>query len=552
MAVDDEIWRPDYDGPAPISGPTSLDGVVPPGDGGSAGVDADDRGGSTSPAPIAAVLKRVVLVAALAIPLVVAVLVVTTWRPGVDIEAALADVAVGDLTGGNVTDVAADDVAPAGSSESGETSLESARGEPLDPLAGVDGRFAGADPRRLPTSIEPSWSVALPRRAADGGESALTWAELVDDRYVLVGVGDGRLPEGPAIVHGLEAGTGAELWSTEIASRVSNVTIVAAIDDIAVLSTGSEIVTLDLADGSVLWDRRLPEPDGDRVSVALLGGTDVLAVTDSDAPTQLISATTGAAFRQVFGEFVGTDGAGRWFERRGDKLFESDLRDQDDGDGARYAEPELVATLDSSLGRFAAIIDDFLVTTADGQLATGPIVANGERTVGDRGLTPLVASSDPPVPLVSVQGVTPLGGSTFAVFGGGTVTGAQVTTDGVRFGWQRPGVITNTYATERGAVILLGTDGGAAQTLIDGATAETIAPLTMAPGLFDSLEVVGNGVITRRTSADGQRIAALDLDGNEMWALDGSTPVAIGDGLVVRSTSEPDGSFTVTAYGQSS
>lgn len=535
MVADDEIWRPDYDGPPPTPGPTSLDGVVPPGRAGPSDVGADDRVRTPPPAQNRA--SRANLIAVVVALTVIAGVVVTAQRSSVDFEAVLRDTA---------TD------ASAGSAETSPEELrDEPLDEPLDPLAEVDRLFAGADSRRLPTSIEPSWSVDLPRRAADGGASALTWAEVVDDRYVLVGVGDGRLPEGPAIVHGLDATTGAGLWSTEIATRVSNVTVVATIDDIVVLSTGSEIVTLDLADGSELWGRGLIGPDGDRQSVVLLGGTDVLAVSNSgsDAPTRLISASTGAEFRQVFGEIIGTDRQGRWYERRGGKLFESDLRDQDEGPGALFAEPELVATFDSSLGQFVAIIDDFLVTTADGRLATGPVVARGERAVGPGGLTPVEAEADPAGSFPAVQGVTPLGGSAFAVFGGGTVTGAEVTTDGVRFAWQRRGVIMDTFSTDRGTLLLLGTDGGAAQTLIDGATAETIASFTMAPGLFDSLEVVGNGVVTRRTPPEGPRIAALDLDGNEMWALEGSTPVAIGRGVVVRSTTRPDGSFAVTAYG---
>ncbi|MGB3733642.1 MAG: hypothetical protein WA964_01700 [Ilumatobacter sp.] len=100
-----------------------------------------------------------------------------------------------------------------------------------------------------------------------------------------------------------------------------------------------------------------------------------------------------------------------------------------------------------------------------------------------------------------------------------------------------------------GIVLLLETDGGSAQTLVDAASGETIVALTMSPGLFGVLEVAGNGIITGRTSRDGSRVAGLDLDGNELWALDGSTPVSIGDGIVARSTPQPDGSFEVTAYG---
>ncbi len=530
MAVDDEIWRPGYGGPAPVSGETSLDRAT----------SADDL-------PMAAGRRSwrlVAAVVALGAVAVTAVGVIGSQAPDLDARSAIEETPP--------IDVIDDDRLEFASSE--PTALGG--GGPLQLLDDPSAPYAGADTRRLPTDVVPRWTTALPPLVADGGANAATWVEAVDSRSVIVGIGDARSLTGPAAVHVIDASTGTSTWSMQVETRIDNVEVIAAIGDVLVLTVGIEIVARDLRDGSQLWSSELTEVDGTLQQISPLQGTDLLQLStpDPEDPIDLVDPATGTVVGELVGDVLGSDGDGRWYVLRGDKLLEFDLNPglgaESTGAGSvPTIVSDLIATIDSERILAAAVVGTSLVATADGRLAVGPLAVDGERASGPGGFTPLSTEFDTPDELVLVSSFEPLGGAAFAVVGGGKVSGAEVLDDTVRFAWQRRGTVTATYPTERGIVLLLGTDGGSAQTLVDAASGETIVALTMSPGLFGVLEVAGNGIVTGRTSRDGSRVAGLDLDGNELWALDGSTPVSIGDGIVARSTPQPDGSFEVTAYG---
>jgi len=519
VAVDDEIWRPGYVGPAPVSGETSFARATSP--------DTVSEAVDKRPWRLVASL---LVVGAFTVAAVVAV---GARSPGVDPRTVVEDTPP--------IDVIDDDRLEFASSE--PTAL--ADSEPLQLVDEPAAPFVGADPRRLPSAVVPLWTTELAPLVADGGANATTWAQAVDSRYIIVGVGDARSLTGPAAVHVLDASTGDRAWVMQVETRIDNVEFVAAIGDALVLTVGTEIVALDLQGGSQLWSRELPDVGGVPERIFRLQGTDLLGLIgpDLEGRIDVVDPITGTVAGEMIGDVLGTDGQGRWYVLRGDKLLEFDLRADD-------VTTELVGAVDAERSRPTVVVGGSLVSSVDGRLALGRLAIDGEQVAGPGGFTPLSTDFGTPGSLLLVSGFVPLGGGGFAIVGGGKVSGAEVLDATVRFAWQRRGAVTATYPTDRGVVLLLGTDGGAAQTLVDGASGNTIAGLTMSPGLFDALDVVGNGIVTRRTSSDGTRIAGLDLDGTELWALEGSTPVSVGDGVVVRSTPQPDGSFSVTAYGE--
>lgn len=534
--MDDEIWRPGYDGPAPVSGAASFDRVASP--------QSPPRASDRRPWRLVAVATAVGATALVA----VVVVVVDSLSSRVQPEG-VAEV---------VPPIDVDDDRLKFSSSEGADFVD---GEPLRLLDDPAAPFAGADARRLPTDLLPRWTIELGTLVADGGANSQTWVEVVDRRYVVVGTGDARRFAGPAAVSVLDASSGERLWSTQVDARIDLVEFVAAIDDSLVLTIGTEILALDAPTGSELWAGRLAKTEAGPEQMSSLPGTDLLAVTSPSpgASVRLLDPTTGATVGEMIGEVLGTDDRGLWYVLRGAKLMKFDLAPQNaeppsaeppnGSDSIPTIDSELVGTIDSEQSRVAAVIGGSLVAMVDEKLAVGPLDADGERITGPNGMTPLTIDSGTPAALPPVGGIIALGGSAFAAVGSGTLTGAEVVDGSIRFAWQRRGAVSASFATERGVMLLIGTEGGSAQTLIDGATGEPIATLTMSPGFFDALDVVGNGIVTRRTSGDGVRIAGLDLDGNELWALDGSTPVSVGDGVVVRSTPQADGSFEVVAYG---
>jgi hypothetical protein len=528
--VEDEIWRPGYDGPTPVSAGISFDRF--------ASTD------STRRAPVRRPWRLAVAASAVGAMMLVAVVVIGPLSPGIDPQGAVELV---------LPIIVVEDDRWEFSSSDG---AESTAGEPLRRLESLDTPFAGTDLRRLPTELAPLWTTEVAQLVADGSDSATTWVEAVDDRYVVVGIGDARTLEAPAAVLALDASSGERLWANQVESRIDQVEFVAAIDDVLVLTINTKVLALDLPTGSELWSGRLAKVGGPVERIERLEGTDLLAVmsSDPDHPIRLIEPRTGATVGEMAGDIIGTDHRGRWYVLRGDKILEFDLvrrsdEDPSNGRSVSTADGELVGAVDSGSRSAVAVVDGSLVTTLDEMLAVGPLEADGERITGTDGLTPLTIDLNTPEWVVLVRGIIALGGSAFATVGGGTVSGAEVIDGSIRFAWQRRGTVTADFATERGVVLLVGTNGGAAQTLVDGSTGETIASLTMSPGLFDALEVVGTGIVTRRTSRQGLRIAGLDLDGNELWALDGSIPVSVGKRIVVQSTPQADGSFEVTAYG---
>ena len=71
----------------------------------------------------------------------------------------------------------------------------------------------------------------------------------------------------------------------------------------------------------------------------------------------------------------------------------------------------------------------------------------------------------------------------------------------------------------------------------------------MTPGQLASLQVTGNGLLVRKSGADGARLAGLDLDGNEIWSITDVTAASVGDRVIVTTTTLDDGSIRLDAVG---
>jgi hypothetical protein len=104
--------------------------------------------------------------------------------------------------------------------------------------------------------------------------------------------------------------------------------------------------------------------------------------------------------------------------------------------------------------------------------------------------------------------------------------------------WSRgDGVVMEHHPVVGGSLVQLATRGGASMQLVDGRTGATVEHFTMVPGVLQALVVAGDGAVVLGTSDVGPRLVGIELDGTERWSIPGSTPVVVGDRVVVRATS---------------
>jgi hypothetical protein len=161
---------------------------------------------------------------------------------------------------------------------------------------------------------------------------------------------------------------------------------------------------------------------------------------------------------------------------------------------------------------------------------------------------PLVGSTgiDRPGVVVSLDSI---GGTSLLVHGGGAVHGAQVGDGAVELRWRVMGVVVESAATDRGRSLLVATEGGAKQRVVDSSTGRTIVDLELRPGAFTTLALVGNGVVAQSYVGGEAFRVAFDLDGRERWSLPGSGSLAVGHGVVV-DVDDSDAVIRVSAAGE--
>ena len=514
----DEIWRPGYDGPDPIAPPIrpfpapTTDPTRPTDRAGVAGPTSP--AGPTSSAGPTSPAGPVVRVGAGA-----------TDRPPGRARSGRRRLerSVGGAAVVVVVAVVAIVVTIGGDDERGSAVPEAAPIE-VDERAGLPGPegdgSVGADPRRLPTRLDLRWT-----RALDAPRSADAWIEVAGDAVVVARGSTG----GGATLEALDSATGRPRWSVGLEARLAAVDHVATGSSALVLLVDGELVGVDLATGGRAWSL-VPDVGTRAVDVEHLVGTAFLAVP-SGPSSVLVAADTGLVVGWIDGERVGTDGAGTWYVRRGSEVVAYDLADG-------WSEP--VAVAEGVGAPVVAVVDGDVV--ASGLGAWSSTIGVDEVPARLRRFPVGGVERLPPA-----AGIVPLVGPSFAVEARREVFGVVADEDGLEIGWEREGVITDSFPTVRGRLVLVASRGGATQAIVDGRTGATVTVLTLVPGVFDSLIVAGDGIVTRATARGGTRLAALDLDGRELWSVKGVRDLAVGVGEVVTVARTEDG-LTVARF----
>jgi len=491
--MNDEIWRPGYQGPAPVSPPIRT----------APETDPVRRLFEQDPAAAPPGRRR---------------------RRRMSARTVAGAVAVVAVSAAVVTLATATDDEPVES-----TAAPAMDRFELPDVAATNGvPFAGADPRRLPDTIDPIWSRSVP--AAEGND---VWVQVIDRRFVLMTIGsDQTTPNGSSVLQSLDTETGITQWSSNLAMPTRSVEFVAANADSIALVVDGTLTGIDPATGREVWafDRT---PAIVRSNVERLVGTDLLAIGSSDGTSTLVDMTTGETVGQLDGPTIAADQLGQVSVRRAGDIVRYDL---DEG----FREPTVVAAgLDDPVG--AGVGRKVITSGPAGWTAS---IASDERLGIERGV--LDGADDFP----TAAAILPMVGTTFVVVGAGAIVGADLDGRDMRFAWKREGTVTAMYPTERGFLVHAASQGGAAQTIYDGRNGNAVITLTMTPGFFDSLVVTGNGILVTKTDPDGPRLAGLDLDGNEMWAIRDVTTASVGDRLIVTTTTLDDGSIRLDARGE--
>jgi hypothetical protein len=305
------------------------------------------------------------------------------------------------------------------------------------------------------------------------------------------------------------------------------------------------ITGVDVASGEPRWSAGGSPNDG---HVGLVGTPFVARLPSApDRFVALIDARSGVEVGTIESDPMAsgrpggwsTDGAGTWYVARDGEVVEYDLRSSLGGATLVGRADDVSAPL--------LVVDDRLVVVDD----AGSITFDA-----DDADSPVTVAADVPA---MIRSLTPVSASTFVVSAPGSITAVGVEGDTASVAWsRREGVVMEHHPVVDGSLIQLATRGGASMQLVDGQTGATVEHFTMVPGVLQALVVAGDGAVVLGTSDVGSRLVGIDLDGTERWSIPGSTPVIVGDRVVVRATSNaPAGDdaasspreLRITAYG---
>lgn len=400
--------------------------------------------------------------------------------------------------------------------------------------------FAGADARRLPMQLEQRW------RAEVAGVSATGRAGMrVLGSDAVVGVFDVDSTEDlqvGSVVVMLDGGDGSELWRAPFDIPARALDVLADVDGVVVIerrdADNHGLFGYAADSGAVEWVRDADEPG----TYASLDGTPLVVhvPTARDQSLTFIDPTSGASVGRASGRLIATDHLGTWFVRSGSVVSGLDLRDG-------WRPPTILETIwvdddepASVVGERVVVIDDgFLEIRGDGGYPTH-IATVGVGSGGFAGLDTGANFSQ----LFSMVG------DAFVIVGSRSVFGARLDENGdadVR--WRATGTPIESRPTDRGLSLVLATEGGGSQRVVDASTGREIAVIEIVPGSMDALRLVGNGVVLKRSALVGFERVGIDLDGNRLWSLVGDGPLAIGSGVVV--TAGPSGAgIAITAFGE--
>lgn len=399
----------------------------------------------------------------------------------------------------------------------------------VEPL--VTEPFEGADPARLPMAAAQRWTIELDglvasdrtRLYVDGGETVLA---LLDQREAD--------DDGDGVVVALDVETGVERWRASFDRGTGSLRILGVLEGVAMIERlhpdDRAIVGFDVESGAPRWESTVDTPGLNRV----LDGTNIvtrIGVSDGAGLT-FIDPVDGTEVGAVAGELFATDLLGGWFVRADGAVIELDLRNG-------WSPPIRVGELTDPERAVAAVVDGRLVEADGISLLLEPF------GVGE---DPVEVALRQLGPVATIRELLAMVDSTFVISTEATTYGAVLAGDDVELRWEVDGRVVNSIPTERGLALLIASAGGLDLAVVDASTGTTIAPVVREEDVLATLRIVGNGIVIERPAAIGVERVALDLDGQPLWSLIGSGPLAIGDELVTEFASTGDG-VRITVYG---
>lgn len=403
--------------------------------------------------------------------------------------------------------------------------------------------FPGADPRRLPAQLDQQWRVDVAGVAAT---SRTRLSVFGDD--VVIGVFDADSIDAAAddgqaasIVIALDAEDGSERWRTPFDSQARAFEVLGKFGDVIVLerldTENRAVLGISARTGEVAWERQTNDPG---VHIALEGTGLVARVSFTvNARLTFIDPASGEEVGRVPGRLFATDYLGTWYVRNASAVSKLDLRDG-------WNPPTPYATLWVGDNQPATVVGDRVVAIDNGTLEVlgedGAPDSVATLGIGSGGVAGLDTDW-------SFMQLSPMVEDAFILVGGRSVFGAQFDENGdadVR--WRASGTPIGLLPTDRGLSIILATDGGGSQHVIDASTGSEVTAVEMVQGSIQTLQLVGNGVVVKQSALVGFERVGLDLDGNRLWSLVGDGPLAIGAGVVV-TYGPSDAGVAITAYG---
>lgn len=398
--------------------------------------------------------------------------------------------------------------------------------------------------QRLPAVADPRWEIELPD--ALGIITPLT----VSEESVVAVVGFDEAPSNglPAVsVVVLNTDDGQERWRAELQPATGRHEIIAVADGTVIVRSASgpdmayrRLFAFDEYSGAVLWERGFrgdwsATADSSAGPVYVRVRRPAVSAT-GESEVEVLDPRTGDRLHIAAGAFVGIDPDGRLVTRVGDKVLATSVEDRD-----------LLGVVVPSDSPFALVGTEVIVADGAPQELS---VFSGD---GESRRFPLAGSTGIDDSR-AVAYLESLSTSALLVSGGGAVHGAKVGDGTVEMRWRVMGALLESAATDRGRSLVIGTEGGAQQRVIDSSTGRTIVNLELRPGALTTLGLAANGVVMLGV-VDGTSVrTALDLDGRELWTLPGTGPLAVGRGVVVDVAPSPvpdeDGNgFRLAAYG---
>ncbi len=389
---------------------------------------------------------------------------------------------------------------------------------------------------RLPTELDFAWSAGLPGVRSVRSDMAISEQSVV----AIVGLAaPDAAPSDPAELIALELATGAIRWRSGLGPGGSSQQVLGVVDGVVIVEQKAPdrsftgFVAFDEADGSELWSLQSPAPSqvhlGDDVLVFETPVDPTIAESGDDSSltrqVTVVDPMTGDAGLTHVGVFASIEPGPLLVIRAGGKVLGADLSAED-------ASFSLLGTLD---------VDETLFAVSGGTVLS--IDASGTAVRSSRGQRVATITFEPLGDVMapdSIVDIEPLGGFDLLISSDDAVFGASQNLPRYALRWQVPGDVLESTPSDRGSIVLVESPSADEQFVIDASTGRTITSVPDVVGRWSAFSMTANGVVVlERDGASSTRVA-YDLDGNVVWELAGSGPIAVGSGVVVDIDARSD------------